>query len=458
MVHRTNGRHHDGQILARAALVATLSLAIPLHAEPSQAEVNALKQKLKEEGVRLNELTRSMAQQEQQLQSDRAALDAQRLRIANLLKQLGMPDEAAALGATPVPTEVLQAQAGRGTQDLAQAQRPPPPPPQSPQSPQTVGQAPTRTDTKPPEVAPIFQQPGVLTPKGKFSVEPSLQYAYSSSNRVSVIGFEIFPALLIGVLDIRTANRETYTATLTGRYGITNRFEIETRLPYVYRRETLQTREFLAASFVDSEFKSSGTGLGDVEVTGRYQFNDGGMEKAYYVGTLRLKTRTGKDQFEVDRDPSLPRGSGRFKELPTGTGFYGVQPGLTVIYPTDPVVFFGSLSYLWNIKRNNVTDSTGQPFGEVDPGDAVGFNFGMGLSLNERASLSLGYDHNIFGKTKQNGTTPAGELTTQLGTFLIGYSYKLTSKTNMNLSMGIGVTKDSPDLQLTLRFPTSFGK
>lgn len=459
MVRKTNGRHRGGHILALAALAATLSFALPLHAEPSQAEVNMLKQKLKEEGIRLNELTRSLAQQEQQLQSDRAALDAQRSRIADLLKQLGMVDEAAALTAAPVPTNVLQAQAGRGAQDLAQAQQPaPPPPPQSPQPPQTVGQAPKRTDTKPPEVAPIFQQPGVLTPKGKFSVEPSLQYAYSSSNRVSVIGFEIFPALLIGVLDIRTANRETYTATLTGRYGITNRFEIETRLPYVYRRETLQTREFLEASFRDGEFKSSGAGLGDVEVTGRYQFNDGGMEKPYYVGTLRLKTRTGKDQFEVDRDPEFPRGGGRFKEQPTGTGFYGVQPGVTVIYPTDPAVFFGSLSYLWNIKRDNVTDSIGRSFGEVDPGDSVGFNFGMGLSLNERASLSLGYDHSIFGKTRVNGTAPEGELTTQIGTFLLGYSYKLTPKTNMNLSMGIGVTKDAPDVQLTLRFPTSFGK
>lgn len=459
MLRSSNYRRYGGHTLAGVVLISTL-VNLPVSAETTQADIDLLKQKLKEEGVRLNELTRSLAQQEEQLKSDRAALDAQRLRIDALLKKLGITEEAAALGATPVPAAALEVQAGRGAQDIAQAQQQPspPPPPQPAQSPQTVGQAPKRTDTKPPEVAPIFQQPGVLTPKGKLSVEPSLQYAYSSSNRVSVIGFEIFPALLIGVLDIRTANRETYTATLTGRYGITNRFEIEARLPYVYRRETLQTREFLEATFRDGEFKTSGAGLGDVELTGRYQFNDGGMEKPYYVGTLRLKTRTGKDQFEVDRDPILPRGSGRFKELPTGTGFYGVQPGLTVIYPTDPVVFFGSLSYLWNIKRNNVTDRIGQPFGEVDPGDSVGFNFGMGLSLNERASLSLGYDHSIFGKTKLNGTPPAGELTTQIGTFLIGYSYKLTPKTNMNLSMGIGVTKDAPDVQLTLRFPTSFGK
>lgn len=454
MVRNSNYRRYGGHTLVGAVLTATLSLVVPVHAEPSQTDIDALKQKLKEEGNRLNELARSLAQQEQQLQSDRAALDAQRLRIDALLKQLGMSDEAAALAASPVADAMLQAQSGRGAQDLAQSEEQPPPAP--PQSPQTVGQAPQRTDTKPPEVAPIFQQPGVLTPKGKLSLEPSLQYAYSSSNRVSVIGFEIFPALLIGVLDIRTANRETYTATLTGRYGITNRFEIEARIPYVYRRETLQTREFLEASFRDGEFKSSGSGLGDVELTGRYQFNDGGMEKPYYVGTLRLKTHTGKDQFEVDRDPDFPRGGGRFREQPTGTGFYGVQPGLTVIYPTDPAVFFGSLSYLWNIKRDNITDSIGRPFGEVDPGDSVGFNFGMGLSLNERASLSLGYDHSIFGKTMVNGVAPEGELTTQIGTFLIGYSYKLTPKTNMNLSMGIGVTKDAPDVQLTLRFPTTF--
>ena len=449
MVRSSNYRRHGSTAVVGVAIAVAMSINLPVRAETSQVEVNVLKQKLKKESVRLNELARSLAKREEQLQSDRVALDAQRLRIDALLKQLGMSDESAALTKTPITAAILKAQAGRGADNVAQAPQPPSPP-------QTVGQAPKRSEAKPPEVAPIFQQPGVLTPKGKFSLEPSLQYAYSSSNRVSVIGFEIFPALLIGVLDIRTANRETYTATLTGRYGITNRFEVEAKVPYVYRRETLQTREFLEASFRDGEFSTSGAGIGDVELSGRYQFNDGGMDKAYYVGTLRLKTHTGKDQFEVDRDPDFPRGGGRFKEQPTGTGFYGVQPGVTVIYPTDPAVFFGSLSYLWNMKRHNVSDSIGREFGTVDPGDSVGFNFGMGLSLNERASLSMGYDHSIFGKTKVNGSTPAGELTTQIGTFLLGYSYKLTPKTNMNLSMGIGVTKDAPDIQLTLRFPTTF--
>lgn len=45
---------------------------------------------------------------------------------------------------------------------------------------QPVGQAPV-AETRPPPVAPIFEQPGVLTPRGKFVLEPSFQFGYSST-------------------------------------------------------------------------------------------------------------------------------------------------------------------------------------------------------------------------------------------------------------------------------------
>ena len=38
-----------------------------------------------------------------------------------------------------------------------------------------VGQAP-ESQSRPPEVAPIFEQPGVLTAPGRYVLEPSLQY------------------------------------------------------------------------------------------------------------------------------------------------------------------------------------------------------------------------------------------------------------------------------------------
>src|SRR6185369_11148014 len=107
-----------------------------------------------------------------------------------------------------------------------------------------VGRPPAK-DGRPPEMAPLFEQPGVLTPKGKYVLEPSMQFGYSSSNRVALVGYTIIPALLIGLVDIRELKRNTVTATLTGRYGVGPRTEVEMKLPYVYRSDSTVSREIL---------------------------------------------------------------------------------------------------------------------------------------------------------------------------------------------------------------------
>ena len=43
-----------------------------------------------------------------------------------------------------------------------------------------------------------------------------------------------------------------------------------------------------------------------------------------------------------------------------------------------------------------------------------------------------------------------------LGTARFGVSYKLNPKTLLNFTLGIGVTSDTPDLELTLRVPYTF--
>lgn len=197
-------------------------------------------------------------------------------------------------------------------------------------------------------------------------------------------------------------------------------------------------------------------------MTGRYQFNDGGADKAFYIGTLRFKSRTGKDPFEVLTDtteaPELI--TNRIEaELPTGSGFYTLQPGITMLYPTDPAVFFGSLSYQHNFKRSGVTMNTTQgevELGDIEPGGVIGFNFGMGLALNDRSSFSIGYDHSSVAKTKINGSDAINAIRTQLGTLLLGYSQRMSDKTSLNLSVGVGVTRDTPDVTLGLRLPMSF--
>lgn len=335
----------------------------------------------------------------------------------------------------------------------------------APASGDAVGRAP-QTDSRPPEVAPIFEQPGVLTPRGKYVIEPAIQFGYSSSNRIALVGYTIIPALLIGLVDVREVKRNSTTASMTVRRGITNRLELELKVPYVYRSDATVSRELFTGTAVERVFETSGKAIGDVEIAGRYQINDGGVDMPYFVGGLRFKTRTGRDPFDVVTDCSTRcvgtnvTGTGLPLDLPTGSGFYSLQPSITWLMPSDPAVFFGNFSYLHNIKRGNVSRTvlSGEKewLGEIKPGDVIGFNFGMGLALNDKASLSLGYDHSSIARTYQAGQPVPGSVRTQLGTLLLGFSYRVNDKRTISVSVGAGLTRDTPDVSLMARMPLTF--
>ncbi|MEC5161151.1 MULTISPECIES: acetate kinase [unclassified Janthinobacterium] len=413
----------------------------------------------------LETMKKQLAEQKQLLETLRHSVGEQNRSIAELRRSAG-----------GVGSEVLAGQ--RGTGPGGTGADPVAPGPAAPsqgqepgqglglaQNPGAVGRPPVRSG-RPPEVAPLFEQPGVLTPRGKFVLEPSLQFGYASSNRVALVGYTVIPALLIGLIDVREVKRNTFTAALTGRAGISNRVEVEAKLPYVYRSDATVSREIFTGTAVERVFDTSGKALGDVELAARYQLNDGGADKPYYVAGLRFKSRTGRDPFEVVTDCQQrciglnATGTGLPLDLPTGSGFYSLQPSLTWLFPSDPAVFFGSVSYLHNFKRKDVSrrvlNGGTEALGTVEPGAVLGFNFGIGLALNEKASLSLGYDHNTVGRTRQNGAVVPGSVRTQLGTLLVGYSYRLNANKSLNVALGAGLTRDTPDVSLTVRVPMTF--
>lgn len=314
---------------------------------------------------------------------------------------------------------------------------------------QPVGNPPvTSEERRPPEVAAIFDQPGVLTPKGSLTVEPSLQYSHSSTNRIALVGYTIIPAITIGLIDVRRISSDTFVGGLAARYGLTNRIEVEGKAPYVYRSEAASTAPFATPGDI-TDSAADGNGLGDIEFGVRYQLNQP-TTGPFYIANLRLKSDTGTSPFEVPVDPKTSLQT----ESPTGSGFWGLQPSLTVIFPSDPAVFFGSVNYMWNIERN-VGLVNGKDYGNFDPGDSYGFNFGMGLALNEKVSFSLGYDHSIITKNNQNGVVPRGELDIHVGSLMLGYSYRFLDNQSINFALGAGVTDEAPDVQLTVRTPFS---
>ena len=434
--------HMPSRATVIAAALAIAFSGFAQGAEISAAEAKALKAKVNEQAKRMEALKKQLADTDAKLQSIQQALG------------VDVPAKTAAAatpvkGKEPPPAQVAQAPTVAPVPQAAAAA----------QQPATVGESrPERVQ----QVAQIFEQPGVLTPAGQFSFETGIQYSYSSSNRVSLVGYTIIPAITIGLIDVREVRRNSTVVNLTGRWGVTNRMELEAKVPWVYRSDDQLTRPLNLGAGRDDLFNSTGQGVGDVEATARYQFNETSIDKPVYIGSLRFKSHTGKDPFEVLTDtteaPELI--TNRIEtELPTGSGFYTLQPGITVLYPTDPAVFFGGLNYQFNFSRSGVTANTTQgqiDVGDVDPGDVFGFNFGMGLALNEKSSFSLGYDGASVAKTKINGADAINASRIQLGTLLLGYSQRLTPTTSLGLTVGVGVTRDTPDVTLGLRLPISF--
>ncbi|MBT1074571.1 transporter [Geobacter grbiciae] len=415
------------------------------------------KHALEEQEARFREYRTSV---DQRLSEQQRRIDELQARVSSLAPAAPSARSEAAQPVKVTTVQSLMEQRAAGPNDAAS----PSPAPTTPQQP--VGIPPEQPkEQRPPEIAPIFEQPGVLTPRGTLVFEPSFQYSHSSTNRLALVGYTIVPAVHVGIIDIRGVDRDAYIGALAARYGLTNRLEFEVKVPYVYRTDTSTTRSYISSGLTDTAFDSDGNGIGDVEFGLRYQINSP-TTGPFFISSLRVKTDTGTGPFDIpyeqrllkdNPDPTPDQYSFVPGEQPTGSGFWGVQFGLSAIYPTDPAVLFGGISYLWNIERDVDGTVGGRQLGigSYDPGDAIGFNFGMGLALNESVSFSLGYDHSIIGKNKQDGVS-VGDTETHVGTLLFGYSLRLGSNTTANLSLGIGVTEAAPDVQLTLRVPINF--
>ena len=404
---------------------------------------------------RIDNLQRQLDEHRQEIERLRSQVSRQESSQQALQERMQQTQDAARTTATAIAAQPAAATAGA----VAHAA------PVEAQGPRLVqvGVAPAAAEAPP--VVPMFDQPGILTPPGRYVLEPSLQYGYSSSNRVALVGYTIIPALLIGLVDVREVKRNTLTAALTGRWGLSNRLEAELRVPYVYRSDASISREIFTGSASEQSFSSRGHALGDVEMALRYQLNQPSADRPYLIGSLRFKSRTGKDPFDVVTDCVTrcignTTGTGLPLDLPTGSGFYSLQPGLTWLMASDPAVFFGGISYTHNFGRSDVSrrvlDGQREYIGSIKPGNIWGLNFGMGMALNDRSSFSMGMDLSSIGRTKQNGTPVASSVRTQLATLLMGYSYRLSQRTTLNVSVGAGLTRDTPDLTLTVRLPMSF--
>ena len=292
----------------------------------------------------------------------------------------------------------------------------------------------------------LLKAGGILLPSGRLVLEPAVEYDHISGNRVNISGYTIFDAIVIGTIRVDSLQRDIVTSEMTARYGLTDRVQLDFQAPYVHRSDT--TVRGVGSGMNVTENTVSGNGLGDMEGTVEWQpvVGHGSVPDTILRATFRAPT--GKSAFEIPTEP-VPGGNPgetQLTEAPTGTGFWGVGPGVTAVWHTDPVVLFMGGSYTYNMSR------TFDTFGKIDPGDTYEFYGGMNFAINEAVSLNMSFIDQITDSTKQNGMTSPGTSAND-GRLILGTSIGLAPDLSLLVSAGAGLTDQSPDFTLTVSAP-----
>ena len=296
------------------------------------------------------------------------------------------------------------------------------------------------------EIAPA-RGASILLPKNRLTIDTTFNYTHSSSNRVDLIGLTIIPALTVGIIDIAKNDRDSFGWNLDLRYGLFHNLEVGLSIPANMRWRSTSSRPVNIGTSDEELRSTNGAGLGDIGISLRTQLLEGSITRPFVTGSLTARFPTGRSVYDIRVDEN-----GFSKHEPTGFGFYSIEPGISWLYPTNPMVFFGGLRYGWNIEQN-VRSRASTASSRIDPGDRISANLGMVLALNRQSSWSLGYSHSTLLRNRLNGEYSDGSRVAQVGSISTGVSYRFTPKRSVNISVGFGITNDAPDANLTVRIP-----
>ncbi len=282
---------------------------------------------------------------------------------------------------------------------------------------------------------------GLLLPAGMLEVDDAASYFSLSSDHVTVNGFALFPVLVVGDITSERLRRDILINSVTARLGVNKRTQLDFIVPY----------GFVLNRTVDATGKQTSAsqfGLGDIVGGVSYQFMSEHGNVPDLLGSLHFKSTTGVTGYNLQS-----------AETALGTGFNGLTASVTAAKTNDPLVFFGTLDYTYNqpahhtVPLSNPSDpNVTSEVAYIRPGDAFGFSLGSVLSLNPETSMTVGWDQRFTTQSKLDGQPlPASYLVE--GSLRIGTSYMFAPGRMLDVSMGVGLTPDTPNLQFSVSVP-----
>lgn len=281
---------------------------------------------------------------------------------------------------------------------------------------------------------------GLLLPPGTLEIDNTVSYFSASSDHVAIDGFALLPILVVGDITSQRVREDFLLPTFTTRLGLPSRVQMDFTVPYGYVLN--RTVDALGKETTDSQF-----GLGDIQagISRQLTFERGHIPDL--LANVRFKSVTGANSYSLSTS-----------QTNLGSGFYAVQGNLTAAKSSDPVVFFGNISYTENLAARHTLPSTdpntpgGTMVGHIQPGNSYGFQLGSILALNPDTSMTLGWDQRFTRSAKLNGSMWPGSYLVE-GTLRLGTSYVYAPGRILDLSFGVGLTPDTPNLQFSVGLP-----
>lgn len=431
-----------GQVPAAAGAAVATSPPDPAPGA-MEAVLERQERKLKEEEDKIARAQAEIAAEAQEIAKERRALDEIRAMQGGDIA--GVSARGTSGAGAPVETAPNQNSPATEVAQNTQNNQIPVAPPSAVDA---VGEAPPAKEV---DASVLPQGINILTAPGHFIVETDANYVESKNNILTFQGIELVPGVEIGAITANNTERNLSVVTESIRYGLAPRWEVQIQAPYVYENDRVTEAE-QRDNQVQETSNLRGSGLGDVQITARYQLTAGQRGWPILVANVMVKPPTGTGPFDLRYDQY-----GDALNLPTGSGFWGVEPSISLLYTSDPAVLFANFGYLYQFSTNVDKVIGGATVGRVDPGASLDASFGFAFALNPRFSFSLGFQESYLEDTYEtiNGARQRA-YALQIGSLLFGTSFRVTEKTTVSANFQFGVTSDAPNVTATLRVPLYF--
>jgi hypothetical protein len=272
-----------------------------------------------------------------------------------------------------------------------------------------------------------------LIKQGKIQATYDFNYSYIGQEKINA---DLSTGELT-LFNIENDSSHTITNTISVDYGVRDNLTANLSVPVVSKYSENPAFDGLSHS------------MGDIGLGARWQPIEvkRGHPSMTFTGNVRLPT--GKSPFKVVADQGLATGSG----VTTFTG------GMNVNHIVDPVALFGSLNLSYSLPAKDLKQRRGiHTLTKVEPGMSFGFGFGFAYALSYGITTSVSLQESIAAGTKlhfADGIT--AKTKTQTSSILnFGLGYRVSPKTTINITTGVGLTADSPNFSIGLSMPLAF--